>query len=89
MDQLKVEFRQVERPLSLSSVKFLCISEVRQILVIRMNHSGVRRSLDIMMPFGESTNDGQQFSVIDFIVSFGSRECFGDEGTWMSISISV
>jgi len=79
VNQLEIELRQVERPLGLSSIEFLCASEVCQIFVIRMNYCSVHRSLNVVTPFGEGTNDGQQFSIVDFVVSFSRGEGFGYE----------
>ena len=46
-------------------------------------------SLEIVFPFSKGMDHGQEFLVKDVIVSFCSREGFGEEGIGVQVSIKV
>ena len=50
---------------------------------------GKRSSLEVVFPLGESKDDHKQFSVINIVVSFGERECFGEVGTEMKVTVDI
>ena len=46
-------------------------------------------SLNVVTPLLQCSYDSEQFSIVDFIVSFSRREGFRDEGARMSVPIQV
>ena len=57
VDQLEVEAGQVQRPVSLATVKFLSCHEVLQVLVVCLNLHWVSGSLQEMPPFYQCTDN--------------------------------
>ena len=79
MVKQEVKAREVERPLSLTSVELLCDAEVLQILVISPDLNRVSGTFEVMMPFFETADDREHLCVVDLIVAFDWGEALGEE----------
>ena len=69
--------------------KRLRFLEVSQVLVIHEDHDGVSGASEILMPFGESVYDCEEFTIIDVVVAFSGGEYFGDVGARVEIAVRV
>ena len=69
--------------------EFVGVFDVGQVLMVGDYGDGVRRSLNILVPFCESKDDRKQFSVIDVVVSFGREEGAREVGTGMEVAICI
>ncbi len=63
-------FCQLDDPSGLSSVYFLGLSEILEVLVIHPNFKVLVCSHEVVSPFFESEHDHEEFFVIDLIVTF-------------------
>jgi len=88
VDQLEVEAGQVQRPVSLATVKFLSCHEVLQVLVVCLNLHWVSGSLQEMPPFYQCANNSEHLLVIDLVVPFHWRQGFAVEGHRMPFLLS-
>ena len=70
MDDLEIEIRKVKQPSCLVTVEVLCLTEVHQVLVVSKDLYGERGSVEIVSPGLQGADDGEEFSVVDVIVSF-------------------
>ena len=89
MDDLEVKVCEVEQPSCLSTVKILCLTEVRQVLVICENLYRERGPVEIVSPGLQGTDDGEEFSVVDVVVAFCWDERLGEVGTGVPVAIGV
>ena len=48
--------------------------EVRQVLVVSEDLDGERRSMEVMFPGFQGTDNGEEFPVIDVVISFSGNE---------------
>ena len=72
---MKVKILEEHHPANLATRKFLGLAEVSQVFVISEQSDGMSSSLQIMAPVFESMNDGEQFPIINVIISLSGREC--------------
>ena len=70
MDDFEVKISEVEQPLCLVMIEVLCLTEVCQVLVICEDLDGEGRSMKIVSPGFQSTDDCKEFPVVDVVVSF-------------------
>ena len=89
MGKTKVEIRQVKEPTGLSTVKALGRAEEGQILMIGKDLDGEWGAVEVVAPRFESTNNSEEFAIIDIIVSFCGRERLGEIGARMPVSINI
>ena len=64
----------------MSSSELLGSHKVFEILVVSEDNEGQGRVLEEVSPFFEAGNDGEEFFVIDFIVSFSGLKLAREEG---------
>ena len=57
--------------------------------MVSENRDRMRSALQVLFPFCKGKDDGQEFPVIDIIVSLCSREGFGDIGTGVEVTRGV
>ena len=76
-DEIKV--LKKEGPASLSTREFTRVLEIGQILVVGEDRDGVRSSLQVLLPFDESEDDGEELSIIYVVVAFCRGEGLGKE----------
>ena len=70
MDDFEVKISEVEQPSCLVTVEVLCLTEVRQILVICEDLYGEGGTVEVMPSGLQGLDDGEEFSVVDVVVSF-------------------
>ena len=64
-------------------------AEVRQVFVIGEDLDGKGGTVEVMSPGFEGMDDGQEFSVVNIIVSFCWGEGLREVGTGMPFAIRV
>jgi hypothetical protein len=89
MEELEVKLGKEKALSGLSAVEFLGGLEVRQVLVIRKDHSGKRGTMEIVAPGLQSLNYAEQFAIVDFIVPLGRIRRMRDVTTGMPVTIGV
>ena len=89
MGKTKVEIHQVKEPTGLSTVKPLGRAEEGQVLMISKDLDGKWGTVEVMAPRFESTNNSEEFAIVDIIVSFCGRERLGEIRARMPVSISI
>ena len=52
----------------MATVKVLCLTEIRQVLVICKDLDGEGRAMEIMSPRLQGTDDGKKLSVVDVVI---------------------
>ena len=57
-------------PSSFPLREFMRVFEIGQISVVGEDRDGVRSSLQVLLPFYKSEDDGEELSIIDVIVAF-------------------
>ena len=70
VDHCQVEVSEVNEPVSLSVIEVLGGAEVSEILVVGEDLDRERRSVEVVSPRFQGTDDSEEFSVIDVVVSF-------------------
>src|SRR5882762_2074045 len=65
------------------------MAEDFKVLMIRENFKSVGTSFEIVSPFLQSFDDGQEFTIIDVIVAFSLNKRLRHEGDWMPKSIGT
>jgi len=58
-------------------VNSLRVSPVLEVVVVREDDDRVGASNEEVPPVFEASDDGQEFSIVDIIVSFGGVKCLG------------
>jgi hypothetical protein len=89
VDEFIVELGQLRDPPSLAIVEFLRFSEIQEIEVIGINLNLMWGSVEVVSPFPKGTNNTEEFSVINFVSSFGGVKGFQKEKDWMASSSRV
>ena len=89
MDDLEIEVCKVEQPACLAAVEVLCLTEVRQVLVVGEDLDGEWGSVEIMSPRLQGADDCEEFPVIDVIIAFSGDERLGKVGAGVPITIGV
>lgn len=74
MDHFEIEIYKVKKPVSLVIVQILGLTEVGQVFVIHKHLNGKRRTLEVMAPGSETSDDSKKLPVIYVIVSFCREE---------------
>ena len=87
MDHCEVEICKVQEPVSLASIQGLRFAEVGQIFVVRENLDWERGTMEIVPPGFESTDDSEEFSVINIVISFCWREGLGEVGAGVPFAV--
>ena len=80
MDQLEVKVGQVQRPVSLVTVKFLSCHEVLQVLVVCPDLYQMSGSLQEMSLLFQCVDNSKHLLVMDLIVLFHQSQGFAVEG---------
>ncbi len=73
---------QAQEVMGDASVDSLRVSPVLEVVVVREDDDWVGASYEEVSPVFKASDDGQEFSVIDVIVSFGRVECLGVVSHW-------
>ncbi len=68
---------QVQEVTGDASVDSLRVSPVLEVIVVCEDDNWVGASDEEVSPVFEASDDGQEFSVIDVVVSFSGIECLG------------
>ena len=71
-DEIKV--LKKEGPVSLSSREFAQVLEIGQILVVGEDGDRVRSSLQVLLPFHKSEDNGEELTIIYVVVALGRGE---------------
>ena len=74
MNDLEIEVRTIEQPPCLAAVEVLCLTEVRQVLVVCESLDGERGAMEVMPPRFQSADDCEEFVVVDVVVPFCRNE---------------
>ena len=70
IDDFKIKVSKVEQPLCLSVVEVLGLMEIHQVFMVYEDLDGEERSVEVMSPRFQGTDDGKELSVVDVVVSF-------------------
>ena len=65
------------------------LMEIGKVLVVGEDLYGERRAMEIVAPRFQGANDGEEFVVIDIIVSFGGGEGLRQVGAGVPIAVGV
>ncbi len=79
---MDVVVRQAQEVTGNASVDSLWVSPVLEVVVVREDDDWVGAPDEEVSPVFEASNNGQEFSVVDVIVSFGGVECLGVVPHW-------
>ena len=74
MDDFEVKISKVEQPSHLTMIEILCLTEVRQVLVVCKDLDGKGGAVEIMSPGLQSADDGEEFSIVDVVIPFCQDE---------------
>ena len=74
MDHFQVEVREVDKPARLTAVENLGLAEICKVFVVGEDLYREGGAVEIVSPGFQGANNGEKFSVIDIIVSFGRGE---------------
>ena len=77
------------RPSDLAVAKVASGSKILKILVVSENLSWLGREFQVVSPMFESSNDGQEFLVIDLIVHFSREELARVKGNRVQASFII
>jgi len=58
------------------------VSPILEVIVVRKDDYRVGTSHEEVPPIFEASDDGQEFSVVNIVVSFGGIECLGVIPYW-------
>jgi len=84
-----MEVRKDLRPSDLAAAKVASGSKILKILVVSENLSWLGREFQVVLPMFESSNDGQEFLVIDLIVHFSREELARVKGNRVQVSFII
>ena len=76
----EIESGQVEGPLSLAAIEFLCHQEVLEVLVVHPDLKLVVGTFQEMVPILQCSDDRQHLFVVDLIVLLYHTETLGVVG---------
>ena len=65
----EIKVLKKERPASLSSREFSRVFEIGQIFVVGEDRDGVRRSLQVLLPFYKSEDNGEELPIVYVVVT--------------------
>ena len=74
MDHFEVKVSEVDEPTRLTAVKRLGLAEIGKILVVSKDLYGEWRAMKIMAPGFQGADDGEEFAVVNIVISFGRGE---------------
>ena len=74
MDHFKIEVSEVNEPARLSEIECLGLIEIGEVFVICENLHRKWRAMKVVAPRFQGTDDCEEFSVVDVIVSLSKRE---------------
>ena len=74
MDHFQVKVSKVDEPARLSAVERLGLAEIGKILVVCEDLYGKGGTVEIVAPRLQGANDGEEFAVVNIIISFGRGE---------------
>ena len=74
MDHSQIKVGKVDEPAGLSSVEVLGGTEVGEVFVVGEDLDGEGGSMEVVSPRFQGTDDSEEFSVINVIVSLGWGE---------------
>ena len=74
MNHPKVEVGKVDEPMCLLAVKRLRLAKVSEVFVISEDLHREGRAVKIMAPGFQGTDDREEFTVIDVVISFSRGE---------------
>lgn len=74
MDHFQIEVGKVKKSVSFLPVKSLELAKVSEIFMIGENLYGKRRSMKVMSLGFQGVDDGEEFVVIEVIISFCLRK---------------
>ena len=89
MDHFQVKVRKVDEPAGLSSVEVLGGTEVGEVFVVGEDLDRERGSMEVVSPRLQGADDGEEFSVVNVIVSLSWGERLREVGTWVPFAVGV
>ncbi|KIJ04694.1 hypothetical protein PAXINDRAFT_94424, partial [Paxillus involutus ATCC 200175] len=75
----KVIVGEFRNPTSLTTVKFLWLTEIVEVLMIGPDLEGVRSTHQKVTPFREGGHDGEKFTIVNLIIAFRGVKGFREE----------
>ena len=89
MDHFEVKVGEVNEPTGLLVVKVLGGMEVGEVFVVGEDLNGKWKSMEVMLPGLQSSDDSKEFSVVDVVVSFHRGEQLGEVGAGVPLIVRV
>ena len=89
VDDLEIEVRKIEQPSCLATVEVLCLTEIRQVLVVRKDLYGERGAVEVVSPGLQGADDSEEFSVVDIVVSFRRDERLREVGVGVPVAVGI
>ena len=86
-DEIKV--LKKEGPSSLATREFMRVLEIRQVLVVGEDRDGVRSSLQVLLPFYKSEDNGEELPIIYVIVALRQGEGLGKVSAGVEVSCFI
>ena len=89
MDEMQVEVREIKEPSSLMTVQALGGTEEGKVFMIGENLDREGRTMEVMTPSFEGTNNCEKFTIINIIVAFCQRKRLRQIGARVPFSIGI
>ena len=89
MGEMQVEVHEIKEPSSLMMVQALGGTEEGKVFMIGENLDGEWRTMEVMMPSFEGTNNREEFMIINIIVAFRQRKRLRQIGARVPFSIGI
>ena len=74
MDDFEVKISKVKQPSCLTTIEVLCLTEIRQVLVVSEDLDGEGGAMEVMPPGLQGMDDCEELSVVDIVVAFRRNE---------------
>ena len=73
----------------MTAIEILGLTEVHQVLVVSKDLDGERRTMEVVSPRFQGTDDGKEFLVINVVVSFSRDEQLREIRTRMPVTVDI
>ena len=87
MDDFQIKVCEVEQPSCLAAIEILCLMEVCQVFVICEDLDGEGGSMEVVPPGLQSTDDGEEFPVINVVVLLSWDKQLREIGAGVSVTV--
>ena len=74
VDHFEVEVCEVDKPMRLSAIERLGLSEIGEVLMVGEDLYRERGAMEVMSPGFQGANDSEEFAIIDIVVTLSRGE---------------